>query len=368
MLRLGVVSLVALLLVACGSDSSSTEAGGSSGSGGTGATGGQAGSAGASGGSAGAAPEKFRAVFLADSHVIGPQYECCENSPADTASIVKTEERLRAVKDKINTLDPPPVMGFLLGDVVHDAYHSQDKAWYQTTVNSFSIAAEILKDFNMPIHLVWGNHDYHVECDAGDPGHYSREFGHELFMEFFEQPPYQAVDHGGWKFVLTNGQLGPSWTPGSPDCATSIASYGREQLSWIDDQLSEGKPTILMSHYMRLITMNGEDPDGPVPDLPYLIDNHDNVKAFMVGHTHRWMDLDAINFGKFHWVLGATRYDTDNFWVVEFDREGNWEILDFDKIIRTSSCAMTFDYSDPTEYKLADPQPEETGDCVMGLE
>ena len=44
-----------------------------------------------------AGPSTFRAVFMTDTHIIGPQYTCCsENSPADNSSIVKTVERLSA--------------------------------------------------------------------------------------------------------------------------------------------------------------------------------------------------------------------------------------------------------------------------------
>lgn len=311
------------------------------------------------------APQKFRIVILADSHVIGPQYECCsESDGVDNDSIVKTEQRLGEVRDKINALDPPPKMGFLLGDVVHDAYHSEDKAWYRTTKNAFSIAADILRGFDMPVHLVWGNHDYEVDCDGSG---YPRELGHELFMDFFEQPKYQAIDYGGFKFLLTNGQLGPTWTPGDPMCDTGLASYGDEQLDWIAEQLEQKKPTFVLSHYMRLVTREKESESAAIPDLGYAIDNYENVEAFFVGHTHRWLDMSLFNASDApHWVVAATRYDNDNFWVIELDgNTGEWTILDMDKVIVGNSCSKTLSYENDAMTVVEDAP--ETGDCVQGI-
>ncbi|MCC6213943.1 MAG: metallophosphoesterase [Polyangiaceae bacterium] len=311
-----------------------------------------------------AAAAPFRVLVLTDTHIIGPQYTCCqENSPADNASIMRTVERLQAVRDTVASMNPPPVMGFLLGDVVHDAYHSGDIEFYRSTSTAFSVARDLLRSFSIPIHVLFGNHDYARDCAATTD---YRDFSHQLFQEFFEQPPYQAIDHGGFKFLLTNGQLGPTWQPGHPDCGDSVGSYGREQLGWVDSQLLEGKPTFVMSHYMRLVTKGNEDPSGPFPDLPTLLDSHDNVQAFLVGHTHRWLDQTAFNFGKPHWVVGATRYDADNFWVIELDpRTGSWTILDRDKIQPTSSCADTWSYSGTPAPVAGAP---ETGDCVIGMD
>lgn len=306
----------------------------------------------------------FRVLILTDTHVIGPQYVCCkENSPSDNASIMRTVERLEAVRDTVNAMSPRPVMGFLLGDVVHDAYHSGDLEFYRSTATAFSVARDLLRSFAMPIHLVFGNHDYDRDCGASTD---YRDFAHQLFQEFFEQPPYQAVDHGGFKFLLTNGQLGPTWQPGHPDCGDSSGSYGREQLAWVDTQLLERKPTFVLSHYMRLVTKGSEDPEGPIADLPTLLDSHDNVQAFLVGHTHRWLDQSAFNFGKPHWVVAATRYDADNFWVLELDpRSGSWTILDRDKIEPTSTCSETWSYGGaPAPVAGA----AETGDCVIGVD
>ena len=118
---------------------------------------------------------------------------------------------------------------------------------------------------------IWGNHDYDVDCDEGDET-YPRELTHAIFEEIFGELPYQSVDFGGFKFLLTNGQLGESWDAESPLCDTSLGSYGEEQLAWIESELGQGKPTFVMSHYMRILSFDQEE--GAYASLPALLDAH----------------------------------------------------------------------------------------------
>ena len=76
--------------------------------------------------------KSFRAVFIADTHVVGPQYECCSESEGlDNDSIMQTQDRLIAVREQINAIVPPPDMVFVLGDVVHNAAGlSDDLSWF----------------------------------------------------------------------------------------------------------------------------------------------------------------------------------------------------------------------------------------------
>jgi 3',5'-cyclic AMP phosphodiesterase CpdA len=308
----------------------------------------------------------FRVVLIADTHIIGPQYECCtESTPADNASIVQTVDRLRSVSRRIGEIEPPPDLVIVLGDVLHDAHHERDSAWYEATDTAWSVARDLFAEFPVPVHFVWGNHDYQIRCDNPDRT-YDRELSHDLMAHFFEQPPYQSIDRRGFRFILANGQLGPTWEPGHPLCNTSMASDGPEQLQWIDDLLADGMPTFLLMHHMRIVTQVNEDPEGPHPDVFTLAERHPNTEAVVVGHTHRWMDLTAINSGIPHYVVAATRYDDDNFWLLEMDpRERRWRILDRDKAIWLNSCAQTWTY---VGTPMPVPGAPLTGDCVMGLE
>ena len=88
--------------------------------------------------------------------------------------------------------------------------HGMNFDWYVTEENAFSRAAELLSGLNMPVHILWGNHDYEVDCGGG-AGHHSREFSHQLFPTFSIRP-YDSVDANGWRFVTLNSQLGDTWS------------------------------------------------------------------------------------------------------------------------------------------------------------
>lgn len=305
--------------------------------------------------------DPVRVVFLSDTHVIGPQYVCCsESDGVDNASIMRTPERLESTIAKINAIDPPPDHVFVLGDIVHDAHHGTDASWYQDNDNAWSIAADLFAQLDAPVHLVWGNHDYEVKCGAGGD-HHPRAFTHGLIQQFFDAPTHEIVRAGGWSFVMLNSQLGPTWDPEDPACNTSLGSFGEEQLAWLDEELSGGQPTVVMTHHHQLTSIATEENAGPYPDLSSVLARHDNVQLHMAGHLHRWYDLEPSGITPVrHLIVGATRYDDDNFWVVEFGEE-TFEILDFDKSQWFTTCSDSWDYMGP-------PTPTdaaELGDCSI---
>src|SRR5262249_49670179 len=152
---------------------------------------------------------------------------------------------------------------------------------------------------------------------------------------------------------------GPTFDASGAHCDTEAASVGKEQITWAEAQLAENKPTVVMSHYMRILYADVEE--GAHPAFPKLLDDSPNVKAFFAGPTHRWIDITRFNYGVPHYILGGTRYDSDNFALVEFDSAGGFKILDLDKGISGTSCASTWSYDgDPKPV----PDAPETGDCV----
>jgi predicted MPP superfamily phosphohydrolase len=304
----------------------------------------------------------FRAVFITDTHIIGPQYTCChENSAADNSSIVKTIDRLKALRDTINAIQPPPAMVLVAGDIVHAAHTSRDPAYYQANETAYSIARDLFKTFNMPVYLAMGNHDYEVNCASSDS--FDRSFSEARFHELLATPPFQAVDYRGWKFLLTNSQRGPTFDVNDMRCRTEDASVGDEQMQWAAAQLDEGKPTVIVSHFMRLLYSEVES--GQYKSFPKLLDAHTNVQAWFAGHSHRWVDLTGFNNDVPHWVLGGSRYDSNNFWLVEME-EGSSKltILDQGKEIMGNSCAAAYSY-DGTPMPI--PNAVDTGDCVSGF-
>ncbi len=273
------------------------------------------------------ASSKFRVVFLADTHIIGPNYECCESNTLDTESIFLTRDRLLQARDAINLIRPRPDFAIVLGDVLHDAYFKDaplDPDFYRNQETAFSVAADIFNGFAMPVYPILGNHDYKVPAIP-------QEFTDQLFRKFFGTEPYYSIDHKGWKFILANSEYGPTWDPESELYDRGVASYGSEQLAWIERELQQGLPTTLLFHYTLLpgVTSYDENPGG---GLPGLISNYaDTIKFTLCGHTHRWINFFNL-FTVPHIIIGATRYDPDNFWLIEFDsQQGTYEILDYDK-------------------------------------
>lgn len=327
----------------------------------------------------GTTPQPFRVAFIADTHVVAPQYECCSESEGiDNESIMKTPERLRGVVERVNAIDPPPEALFILGDLMHAPYWSSEAAWYEQEHSAFSLTQEILAELQVPVHIVWGNHDYEVDCGeppelvTGTSDHLigvERDLSAELFEAFFGQPLYQAVDIRGWRFILGNGMLGPTWDWSDERCATSFSSYGAEQLAFIDEQLSMGLPSFFLTHHGIFVTSRDEQADKQRPDLGTVLERHDNVELMMAGHTHRWIDAGEANAFP-HIVIAATRYDTDNFWLLEFDPAeqvdtseygAGYRILDYDKALWSTTCADTWRYDQRVELD-PDAGPEE-GDC-----
>jgi hypothetical protein len=300
----------------------------------------------------------FRVAILADPHIIGPNYECCsENGDLDNNSIMQTVARLDETVDRLNAVEPAPVMAFVLGDIVHDAHVYESLAEYEGQDSAWSRAGAAFSRLEMPWYLALGNHDYDFSCgDPGDP----HEITHQLAERYLNTPPYQRVDHGEWSFFLANTQLGPTFELGHPLCDGGSGSLGAEQLAWLAEGLGEGRPSIVMSHHYPLVIEKNEDPEGLV-DFEYVLSNAPNVKVALSGHSHRWIDFGEAY--PFHNILvGGTRYDSDNFWILEFQPDGgDFSILDFDKPEWTTLCAETWLYDGNV---VEDPShPAETGDC-----
>jgi len=277
----------------------------------------------------------FRVALLTDPHITGPDYVCCENSELDTESIYLTTDRLIAAQDQINAIDPAPELALIAGDLFHQNYKYPAIEDYLSHETAAGNAASLLDRFVMPAYPAWGNHDYEVPD-------YPRELSHQIFAELFHQQPYYAVDHEGWKFLLTNTQLGATWDPLDAMFNTSQGSFGAEQLAWIDAQLDEGMPTVLVFHHPLIVVEQDETEAGGIFEI---LDRHrDNLALIIVGHTHRWLDFtEALDLPNI--LLGATRYDEDNFWIGEFQPQGSdWRILDREKAVWGSVEGLTWDY------------------------
>ncbi len=327
------------------------------------------------GGSTPPTPDTFRVVLIADTHVVPPDwhYHAGAGNEVDNVSLLRAEQRLLEVQQRVNRLDPQPEAVFALGDLVTEAFETHsDLEGFLGSENAFSITANLFNGFRAPVYVLFGNHDYERDCDA--PDDHAHDLAHEVFDHYYGADPYYAVDIHGFRFLALNGQLGGNWLASDERAGTGGTIegwYGQEQLDWPAAQLDEGRPTIVLSHYMSLIWARNEAPE-PNTDLATVLFDHglDNVRGLFAGHTHRWIELSGLTFpdivpgqgfGAPEWVIGATRYDPDNFWVLELDNTtGQMEILDFAKHMEGRTCA---DAVDPASLEILEAAPE-TGDCV----
>lgn len=250
----------------------------------------------------------FRFAVIADTHIIDSFYKGPENSPLDTESILKTTERLTAVRAHINSLKPAVERVFLVGDYFHD-YPSRDLDFYFQNRTRIDIAKKLTDGFRMPVHVGFGNHDYDVPRS-------SREFSHELFRRKLDSAPYYAVEHHGVKFVHLNNFLGDTWTAGHALFNKRTGSFGLEQLEWFEAELAQKKPTFVFVHYPFSILAPAEKADFGI--YPLVKRNRETIQRVFSGHWHRWFEFGR-SYGPQHLVMGATRYDANAYMIVEMD-------------------------------------------------
>lgn len=261
---------------------------------------------------------KFYFALIADTHIIDSFYvEGSENSVEDNESIVHSAERLAIARDLINSLTPAIEQVFVLGDYFHN-YPSTDYDFYFKNTTRLDNAKALTDRFKMPVHLVFGNHDYDVR-------HIPLEMSHRLFKVKFNAAPYTAVEHKNWKFLQLNNFLGSTQDKASADFNPSVGSLGETQLQWLDSQLAERKPTFVFVHYPLSEIKPTEF--GDLGLHPLLRKYQDTVQLVVTGHLHKWIDT-GHTYGPQHYVMAATRYDPNALMLMEVDtKTAQWRWL-----------------------------------------
>jgi hypothetical protein len=249
-------------------------------------------------------------AFISDTHVIDQFYVGPENTPLDTESVFHSGERLQKVRQTINGIVPPVEQVFVSGDILHQL-DSPDPAFYDAHYTAFDIAHELFAGFSMPVHLGFGNHDY-------DPTHISRADSEAIYEKKLGIPgPYYAVDYKGWRFIHLNCFEGETWNPANPnyEMENSYGSFGQTQLTWLDEELSAGMPSVLMFHIPMPFLKANESPG--LDYFTVLMKHADTVKLVIAGHLHLWLDL-GNTYGPRHFAIASTRYDENAIAVADF--------------------------------------------------
>ena len=259
----------------------------------------------------------FRFAVISDTHIIDEFYKGPESNQLDSESVFLTTQRLTSVRKFINDLSPPFEQVFVCGDFFHD-YPSPDYDFYYKNRTRIDNAKELIDGFKMPVHVALGNHDYDVP-------RVSREMSQRLFKEKLKIEPYYSVNYKGYKFIILNNFLGTTWDQSSKDYNKQIGSYGETQLNWFEAELKARMPTFIFQHYPLYNMKEVEVTDYGI--LPLLKKYQDTIQIFFSGHWHRWFDF-AKTYGPQHYTVASTRYDEDNYMLVEVDtKTKTWKIL-----------------------------------------
>ncbi len=242
-------------------------------------------------------------LALADTHIKLPDSESAENLRALAAGVSELPWEIKGV--------------FVAGDICYLLPYTTIEEFHADSADRFDIAQEIFETFPVPVYPALGNHD----MDNGPIP--LRDLAHQLFQEHFDVPPYYAVDLGTWKFLILSNFEGDTHDPDSPDFDPDSGSLGAEQLAWMEDQVADGRPVILMTHFPGYI----------IKDIgPFLRAHKDTVRLFLNGHSHAWMNL-SDNYGVPSMVIGTSQWDPDNQMIIELDNElHTWRMINWDKV------------------------------------
>jgi hypothetical protein len=246
-------------------------------------------------------PRFTYAVAIADPHIV-----LQDDAHADN---------LRAIGQTIADMPWDIVGAFVAGDIVYNLPYDTIDEYHADPNDRFDIAQAIFDDFPVPVYPALGNHDLAI-------GRLPRQMTEQLFQEHFGVEPYYTVDLGVWKFIILSNFHGPTQDPEHPDFDVQIGSLGAEQLAWLEDQLADGRPAILMIHFPPLI----------IDDLADFAAAHrDTIRLLLAGHSHAWLNL-SDHFAVPSLVVGASQFDADSFLVLELDNHlRTWRILDWDR-------------------------------------
>jgi 3',5'-cyclic AMP phosphodiesterase CpdA len=259
---------------------------------------------------------RFRVAVIADTHIVDPYYKGPEDTPEDTQSMAFTTERLIAARKEINHIAPAVEQIFHLGDVVHDS-PAMSFDFYSKNRTRLDIARDLFAGFHAPLHMTLGNHDYVLS-------QMTREQTHQLFAEKLKIQPYKAIEYKGWKFILLNCFMGATWDNHDARYDEGTGTLGRAQLEWLDAELAQPGPSIVMTHYPLWRIDDEEFMDLSLQKL--LRKYHSKVQLVLAGHWHKWVDF-AHTFGPQHYLVASTRYDPNAMMILDLEENSSrWQI------------------------------------------
>lgn len=205
--------------------------------------------------------DEFYFVHITDTHMPTHSYHYYSGADTDSSEM----DDMRAVIDDINLINPAFVL--LTGDVVNEGELEDYLEW-----RSFTKAKRIMRELDVPIYVVGGNHDLGGWDSTPPPAGVSRRNWWKFFgwRHLYDPPPGEPVytqnytfDYGGVHFIGLESYLNyDGWRP---------LYYGRQsftslQLEWLRADLASldpSTPTVAFYHYDFgwLLYYNPEDID-----------------------------------------------------------------------------------------------------------
>jgi len=231
---------------------------------------------------------------------------------------------LRALGQNLVALPYDPEGVFVLGDVTYEIDYTTWEEYEADPADGFDVAQQIFETFPAPVWPLIGNHD----LDVGD---LPQDLTHRLFKKHFGTDPYYAVDLGTWKILVLDNFKGPTLDLSSPEYDYDSGSLGAEQTAWMESQLSDGRPAVLMLHFPLFI----------MPGLPEVLARHtDTIRLVISGHSHTWINL-SDNYSVPHLVVGGALFDADSFLILQLDNVlKTWRILNWSDFHWGSAFAL----------------------------
>lgn len=178
-------------------------------------------------------------------------------------SIADTAASLARGVDCINDMTPRPDVVVATGDIA-DAGEA----------GAYSVVARELARLDMPLYIVPGNHDQRDRLAEAFPGHkYLRLRGRDGRIRY-------AIDSYEIRLIGLD-TLMPGHHGGGLDS---------ESLVWLEDMLSDGKPSLLFMHHppfpVGIRSMDSE-PFALADEFEAVVRNAPNVLRVCCGHMHR---------------------------------------------------------------------------------
>ena len=239
---------------------------------------------------------------------------------------------------EINRLNPRFVITG--GDLIMDALGQN----YGRADSLYTLYKETIRQFNMPVYNVMGNHEvFGLYTGSGiDPSH--PEYGKKMFLNQLDYTrPYHSFDYEQWHFVLLDGI-------GLTEQRQYIGEIDDEQLKWLKEDLEavgKDRPVVMAIH-IPLFSVSAQFSYGSTAAAsPGLVVTNSkdvwdicqpyNIKLVLQGHLHIveeivWRGTRFVTGGAVSgaWRSGPHQGFEEGFVVV--DVRGNdleWRYEDF---------------------------------------